>query len=309
MALARFRRALATLIAGCALVVAAATALAAPPSCQFTVDSASVTGGDVVYGRVGEGPAVVLLHGLFAEKGQWQGLACLLAASGYKAIAPDLPGFGQSKGFPMSVYQLSNQVARLDEFADRLGLREFAVAGNSMGGAIAAIYANGHPQRIRSLAYIGAPLGITGWSTDMRAAINAGFNPFIPLDGAQLDVELALLFVSPPKLPDEIRSALVREYNDNFRHYVAVWNIATLDMDVLRGMRRSPLPTLAIWGTEDRVFSINGAGPLRAKLPARGFVALAGAGHLPQVEIPERVAELYIPFLARPPRPQSEGKR
>lgn len=304
MALARLRSALAALITGCALVVGAAEAWSAPSSCQFTVSSATVTGGDVVYGRVGEGPPVVLLHGLFAEKGQWQGLACLLAASGYSAIAPDLPGFGRSTGFPVAVYRIANQATLLDEFANALGLREFALAGNSMGGAIAALYAKAHPQRIRSVAFIGAPLGTSDWSDDVRATIFSGVNPFIPLDGKELDLELALLFVKPPSLPDAVRDALVHEYNDRYRHYVTVWNIVTLDLDVLRPMQRFPVPTLAIWGTEDHVFSIGDAATLRDRLPAKSFIALEGAGHLPQVEVPERIASIYLPFLSRPPRPR-----
>lgn len=299
----RLRAALAALVAGCALFVATAAALAAPSSCEFTVASVPVTGGNVVYGRVGDGHPVVLLHGLFADKSQWQGLACLLSASGYSAIAPDLPGFGQSTGFPVAAYRIANQATLIGEFADALGLREFALAGNSMGGAIAALYARGHPQRVRSLAFIGSTLGFTDWSEDVRNAIYSGTNPFIPLDGKELDLELALLFVKPPVLPDAIRDALVREYNDRLRHYMAVWNIVSLDLNVLRDVRRFAVPTLAIWGTEDRVFSIGDAKPLRSRLPAHDFVALRGAGHLPQVEVPDRIASIYLPFLSRPPRP------
>ncbi len=294
----RCHSSLSSLLLGCVLLFTTLGLPAADAECQFSLETAPVSGGRIHYGRVGEGPPVLLLHGLFAEKEQWLGLACRLADSGYTAIAPDLPGFGRSLGFPMQVYALANQSARLDEFANALGLREFALAGNSMGGAIAAIYAQAHPSRVRSLALLGAPLGVVGWSSEMRAAIESGINPFIPQNDRELDLELALLFVRPPELPEALRKALVREYRQNYRHYVAVWNIVSLDSAILQSIERFAVSTRVFWGSEDRVFSIRGAHRLRSRLPADGFVALDGMGHLPQVESPDRVASAYLPFLA-----------
>jgi abhydrolase domain-containing protein 6 len=292
------------LAVGCAALLlgagpAAAEAAPDAPACEAVPVSAVVAGGTVHASVFGRGPPVVLLHGLFAQKEQWHHLACLLAGHGRRVVVPDLPGFGQSTGFPLAVYRLDGQVARLDEFVDALGLREFDLAGNSMGGAIAARYALAHPRRVRSLAFIGAPLGVVGWGRDVRAAIEAGVNPFIPLDGGQLDIELALLFVSPPSVPDAARELLLREYNANLGHYTQVWNIVNLELDALRHGPRLAVPALAIWGVDDKVYPIGGAGPLRSRLPNGAFVPLGGAGHLPQVEQPGRVIAIYEPFLAR----------
>lgn len=72
------------------------SATQATANCDFTRGQAAVDGGNIVCNRYGQGPTLLLLHGLFADKEQWHGLASALAAAGYSAIVPDLPGYGQS---------------------------------------------------------------------------------------------------------------------------------------------------------------------------------------------------------------------
>jgi pimeloyl-ACP methyl ester carboxylesterase len=248
--------------------------------------------------QAGAGPAILLLHGLFASKEQWDALLCPLAAAGYRAIAPDLAGYGASTGFPIADYGLDNQVARLAELVDRLGLEQVDLAGNSMGGAIAALYARAYPDQVRSLALIGAPFGLIEWGPDVRAAMYEGINPFIPVDIAQLERELSLLLVTPPSLSEEVKEALVADYVQRNRHYQQVWTIVTLFGDALvRPGLRIRTPTLAIWGARDRIFPVTGAGWLKFAFPLGKRVILPGAGHLPHVENTETIADLYLDFL------------
>lgn len=248
--------------------------------------------------QAGAGPTILLLHGLFASKEQWDALLCPLAAGGYRAIAPDLPGYGASTGFPIADYGLENQVARLAELVERLGLEQVDLAGNSMGGTIAALYARTYPDQVRSLALIGAPFGLAQWGADVRAAMYEGVNPFIPVDIEQLELELNLLLVTPPSLPEEVKEALVADYVERNRHYQQVWTIVTLFGDVLlRPGLRIRTPTLAIWGERDRIFPVAGAARLRFAFPLGKRVILPGAGHLPHVENTEAIADLYLDFL------------
>lgn len=76
------------------------------PQCQIETKSEKMSGGTIVYHKAGKGPNILLLHGLFAAKEQWQPLLCSLASAGYTAIAPDLPGYGKSDDFPLAVYPL-----------------------------------------------------------------------------------------------------------------------------------------------------------------------------------------------------------
>ena len=184
----------------------------ATATCDFTRGQAAVDGGNMVYNRYGQGPAILLLHGLFADKEQWHGLACALAAAGYSAIVPDLPGYGQSTGFPLPDYRLEAQANLLHQLMQGLGIARHDIAGSSMGGAIAAIYTRVYPRAVRSLAFIGSPLGIIEWSPEVQAAITEGVNPFIPIDVAQFDMEMRLLFVTPLDIPVPAREMAVQQY-------------------------------------------------------------------------------------------------
>jgi len=139
--------------------------------------TAQVGNHTVSYSQVGNGRSILMLHGLFASKEQWNSLMCRLSEMGYRAIAPDLPGYGNSKGFPLKDYSLENQVTLLHELTQKLGVKSFDLAGSSMGGTIANLYAQRYSNEVRSLAFIGAPLGVVNWAPSVKAAILQGINP------------------------------------------------------------------------------------------------------------------------------------
>ena len=265
--------------------------------CQISTQQASVENGVIHYRQAGDGSPILLLHGLFAQKEQWDALLCQLSASGYKVIAPDLPGYGQSTGFPLADYKLENQVVLLRQFVNALGLPRFDLAGNSMGGAIAALYARAHPQQVRSLAFIGAPMGVVGWGKGVREAIFEGINPFIPIDVSQLDREISLLFVKPPAIPESIKASLIKDYDEHNRHYQQVWNIVNLYLDVLDRCPKSQLPTLIVWGQNDAIFPVKSSGQLRQCYVRAKRINLSNAGHLPQQETPDEIAKIYLRFI------------
>src|SRR5262249_41860755 len=153
-----------------------------------------IAGGTIAYNVAGRGATILLLHGLYASKEQWSALACQLAERGYRTIAVDLPGYGKSDGYAITDYRLESQVGKLHSLLGRLGVASFHLAGNSMGGAIAALYADRYPREVESLAFIGSPLGIVDWNRGVREAIYRGVNPFIPVDERELDLEMGLLF-------------------------------------------------------------------------------------------------------------------
>lgn len=268
-----------------------------PKDCTIATQEADVDGGVIHYRKAGAGSPVLLLHGLFAQKEQWDAVLCLLSASGHTAIAPDLPGYGQSVGFPLADYQLENQVVLLHQFMSKLGITRFDLAGNSMGGAIAALYVQAHPRQVRSLAFIGSPLGIVGWGNGVKEAIFRGVNPFIPTDIPQLDTEMSLLFISPPAIPESIKASLVKEYDERNRHYQQVWNIVNLYARSLYGHPTSGVPTLIIWGQDDRVFAVEGADRLSKLFSRVKLVKMPKAGHLLQLENPDETAAIYLRFI------------
>jgi pimeloyl-ACP methyl ester carboxylesterase len=266
------------------------------PHCQIETKSEKMSDGTIVYDKAGKGPNILLLHGLFAAKEQWQPLLCLLAAAGYTAIALDLPGYGKSDDFPLAVYPLYNQVALLRQFTDRINVTQLDIAGSSMGGTIATLYANRFPENVRTLAFIGSPLGVVGWSNEVSNLLYRGINPFIPINDDQFDLELHLLFVNPPIIPSSQKREIISNYIALNRHYVDVWHIVTSYANVLWN-ESSSAPTLIIWGKDDQIFDISGATKLHRQIPGSEVLRLPHAGHLLLMENADEVTPIYLDFL------------
>ena len=290
-------------------LIGSGTASAEPPAqvpaCEIAAGSLTLDGGGTVhYSRAGQGPTVLLLHGLFAQKEQWSGVLCALAAAGFDALAPDLPGFGQSTDFTVTDYDLERQVDLLAAFLAAMQVQKADLAANSMGGAIAVLFAERHPRTVRRLAFVGPPLGIEDWGPGVQRAIREGVNPFIPIDEGQLDRELGLLFARPPEVPAPVREALIKDYQTRNRHYQQVWDIVNLYDDALKRPLRVAVPALILWGESDGIYAVAGAQRLHRELPRAAVVTLPETGHLPMLERPAETAAALIPFLSgRPPGP------
>lgn len=273
--------------------------LATPASsCAIASYTAQIGNGTLSYSQVGNGRKILMLHGLFADKEQWHPMMCRISEEGYQAIAPDLPGYGSSKGFNLSDYALESQTTRLHEFTEKLGIESFDLAGSSMGGAIAWLYAQRYPTQVRSLAFIGSPLGVVDWANSVKKAIFKGINPFIPITKEQFALEVSLLFFAPPPIPAPVVAEKVNDYKIRNRHYQQVWNIVNLYNDILCHGVSTQLPTFIIWGKEDRIYDISGASRLQKCIASkRPAIQLPKAGHLLLIENAEEVTAKYMRFL------------
>ena len=266
-------------------------------SCPLLTKTVAVDGSAMSYLGGGHGESILLLHGLFAQKEQWLDVGCALASQGFEVLAPDLPGYGASSGYPVTVYALDSQVDTLHKFMLRLGKDNMHIAGSSMGGTIAALYAQKYPGQIKSLAFIGAPLGIIGWSPQVRKAIFEGVNPFIPINQKQFDLEMHLLFFKPPKIDEGIKAKLVQEYVENNRHYQQVWDIVNFYDRSLGSMEMNAPRTLILWGEQDGIFSIDGLPLIKEAFKNSQAMRFPDAAHLLMLEQPKKVVRVYGEFL------------
>lgn len=260
----------------------------------------TIDGHEVRYLQGGSGETIVLLHGIFAEKDHWVEFARPLTKH-YRVIAPDLPGFGASSRLDGHSYGYPEQVRRLDEFLQRLGPARVHLAGNSMGGAIAALYAIDHPQRVASVAFIGAPHGIRSPEpSEMQRRIAAGERPLIARTHEEFERMLDLVFVERPFMPRPIlldaSAKAVRSADSNVR----IWDAQLADPYPLHDrLAALKARTLALWGEQELVFHVSGARALQALLPAADVQVMPRTGHLPMMERPAETAARYLAFLGR----------
>lgn len=263
----------------------------------------TVTAGDhrVHYLEGGGGTeTLVLLHGIFAEKDHWVDFARPLTGR-YHIIAPDLPGFGESERLPNQAYDYAAQTERLHALLDALGLQgHMHLAGNSMGGTIAALYAMAHPERVASVAFIGAPHGIRSpLPSTMDTLIDAGKAPLVARTPAEFDNMMDLVFTKRPFLPYPILYTTQAQALHNAASNTRLWNAQLKDRYLLdsriAGLQQ---PALVLWGGSDQVFHASGAEVLRTRLRNPQVELLAGVGHLPMMEAPQTTAERYARFVA-----------
>lgn len=265
---------------------------------SLSEDTVAVEPHTVHYLAGGSGEPVVLLHGIFAEKDHWVDFARPLTGR-YRVIAPDLPGFGESGRLPDQTYDYATQTERLKTLLDALGLKRVHLAGNSMGGTLAALFALRYPERVASVALIGAPHGIkTPRPSVMDGWIDAGKTPLVVHDAAQFAQMMDLLFTQRPFLPYPVLHAAQTEAVRNAPSNTQLWKEQLKDrylLDARIGALQQP--TLVLWGADDRLFDASGADVLRSRLKNPHIQVLPGVGHLPMMEAPQATAQAYLRFL------------
>jgi pimeloyl-ACP methyl ester carboxylesterase len=258
----------------------------------------------------GRGESVLLLHGIFAEKDHWAEFARGLTDH-YHVIAPDLPGYGESGRHAGRRYDYAMQVERLKQFMDTAGIARAHLAGNSMGGTIAALFAVRYPARVASLALIGAPHGISSeHPSEMDRLIGAGQAPLVARNAEEFEAMLQLVFAERPFLPYPIRAASESNAIAHAGSNRRLWDAQLKERYLLQEhVGQVAAPTLALWGSQDKVFDVSGTRTLKTLLPAAQVHTLPGLGHLPMMEAPGETAWLYLDFLRRIPAPREAGRQ
>jgi pimeloyl-ACP methyl ester carboxylesterase len=242
---------------------------------------------------------VVLLHGIFAEKDHWVDFARPLTNQ-HRIIAPDIPGFGESTRREGEAYDYAAHAQRLSAFLDALGLQRVHLAGNSMGGTIAALFALAHPERVASVAFIGAPHGIRSpQPSTMDRLIDARQRPLVAHNAAAFSAMMDLVFEKRPFLPYPILHASQQDALRNAASNARVWDAQLKDRYLLEEHlgQLQKHPMLVLWGENDRVFDRSGLLTVQTLLPQARISALPGIGHLPMMEAPAETAQRYARFL------------
>lgn len=275
---------------------------AARMAMQSHVEKKTVVAGDTTwsYYEGGQGPTIVLLHGFAANKETWLETVKGLTDH-FRVIAPDLPGWGESSRNDSGDYGVPAQAARLDAFVTAVAPQHFLLVGQSMGGAIAGVYAADHPDRVAALALVSS-LGLTFKENDFVRDVKAGKNPFLFDNREGLEALLARIFVKPPHLPGRIEDALV-DRNKADRAFIER-TFAELKqpeqayaLDPILG--KLTMPVLGIWCHDDKIIDASALDTLREGLKntsSIGATTLNGCNHMPMLEKPDETARIITGF-------------
>lgn len=253
---------------------------------------------EMVYLEGGAGETLVLLHGFGADRDAWPQMVAHLKGH-YRVIAPDLPGFGDSSRVPSASHTLDAQLARLATFLQTLGIEKCHLAGNSMGGYLAAHYAARHPEQIQSL-WLLAPAGVvSAEESELQQLLARDDNPLLIENLAQFSRLIDLCFVKTPYTPGAITRVLaaraVRDCAFHGQVFADLFGSAVPLEDVMGTFQG---PTLIMWGDKDRLLHVSGAAALRALIPHSQLCILPNVGHVPMLEVPQTAALAFLAFQA-----------
>lgn len=263
----------------------------------------------VAYREAGQGPAILLIHGMAASSHTWRSVLPRLSKH-YRVIAPDLLGHGQSAK-PRGDYSLGAFAVWLRDLLDALGVSRATLIGQSLGGGVAMQFVHQHPDYCERLVLISSGgLGPeVGWTLRLLAAPGA---------------EALLPVIAPPAVVafgDRVRTWLSplglhsARAAETWSAYSSLSNRANR-APFLRTLRSvvdhrgqavsafsrlhfaSGLPTLLIWGDNDRIIPVTHAHAARAAHPDYRLVILPGIGHYPHVEDPDTVIDTLDQFIS-----------
>jgi pimeloyl-ACP methyl ester carboxylesterase len=264
----------------------------------------SVSGCDLFVRQSGQGPDVVLLHGMGDSSIGWQFVEAPLAKAGYRVTVWDALGTGRSEKPADGDYHLPAHARRLFEVLDALEVRRAVLVGNSLGGSLALLAAQEAPERVQGLVLLNPAAyreGAVGdaWFWDVPLLAEVLLKPLPARVIARFG--LRQNFTRTDAVPESLIDLYSREAarDGGIDAFIAQERqLVPPGAELWEARHRSiACPVLILWGDGDRILPVTQAHRLAADLPNASLVFLAGAGHAAQLEAPERVLDHLLGFL------------
>jgi pimeloyl-ACP methyl ester carboxylesterase len=266
--------------------------------------------GTVRYRDLGQGEPVVFVHGLLVDGRLWDGVAERVAASGHRAILPDLP-MG-SHVTPMNEdADLSphGQAKLVADLIKALGLARATIVGNDTGGAVSQMVATRHPEVVERLVLTNCDLfdkfppfpfslmppiarlpgGMTMLQTPFRLGALARATYGL-LAKKKIPAELVASWLAPG-MESEIRRDTRKLLAGTHKR---------LTLEAAEKLKAFDRPALLTWGIDDRFFKLSYAERLQQTIPNCRLERIADAKTFSPMDQPERIGELIAEFVRMP---------
>jgi pimeloyl-ACP methyl ester carboxylesterase len=282
-----------------------------PPPSALIFDEWEIElhGHRVIYRIAGDGPPVVLIHGMVNSSRHWERVALQLADR-YTVVAPDLIGHGDSAAV-RGDYSLGAHACSIRDLLTTIGIDRATVVGHSLGGGIGMQFFYQFPQRVERLALVssgglghkvspllrgaalpGAAAGI--WlvaNRRVRAAVERAADRMVARGSRKA---IYLQAVARAMRPLE-ESAARRAFLQTLRSVIDVrgQHVSAIDRLYLLG----ELPTLIVWGERDNTIPVAHGLAAHELIPNSRFVTLPKAAHFPNLEDPDGLAAALLDWL------------
>jgi pimeloyl-ACP methyl ester carboxylesterase len=263
----------------------------------------------VIYRIAGDGPPVVLIHGMVNSSRHWERVA-LRMADRYTVVAPDLIGHGDSAAV-RGDYSLGAHACSIRDLLTTIGIERATIVGHSLGGGVAMQFFYQFPQRVQRLALVSSgglghdvsPLlrgaALPGAAAGIWLVANRRVRAAIDRTGARLrdrgsrrGVYLQAIARAMRPLED---AAARRAFLQTLRSVIDVrgQHVGARDRLYLLG----ELPTLIVWGERDNTIPISHGRAAHDLIPNSRFVTLPKAAHFPNLEDPNGLADALLEWL------------
>ncbi|MFM7067870.1 MAG: alpha/beta fold hydrolase [Actinomycetes bacterium] len=270
----------------------------------------TVHGHQISYRTGGEGPLVLLVHGMAGSSASW--LPVLPDIAPYMTyVAPDLPGHGHSDKW-RGDYSLGAQAGILRDLLAVLGHDRATVVGQSLGGGIALQFAYQHPERCERLVLVCAgglgkevmPILRVLSAPGVGAVLPIAFQPFVKTAVETVATWAGKVGLEPSPATLEMWRAYTSLIDPRTRNAFLHTLRSVVDVKGQRVSARDRLylsehlPTMIIWGDQDPVIPVAHAHETQTAMPGSRLEIMDGCGHFPHCEDPRRFAGLLIDFIA-----------
>ncbi len=260
------------------------------------MDTVEVNGLRIAYQRAGKGPPLVLLHGILGDSRDWRPQLGGLSDD-FDVIAWDAPGCGQSSDPPEDGFGTAGYADSLIGLINALGVAPVHIAGLSWGGGLALELFDRNPGVVRSLVladtYAGWRGSLPAEVVEDRLASCLKESEMAPEEFVPGWIPGLIADDAPQALRDEIIAIMSDFHPAGYRAMA----LAFADVDLRHVLPLIAVPTLLVWGEDDRRSPVSVGRQMCDSIPGARLVVIPGSGHMSNLERPERFNAEVRDFL------------
>jgi 2-hydroxymuconate-semialdehyde hydrolase len=258
--------------------------------------------GDIAYLRQGQGPPLLLIHGIPSSSYLWRDVIDPLSAT-FEVLAPDLLGYGDSDKRMDVDLSIAAHARYLVAFMESIGIHQAAVAGHDIGGGVAQLMAVDEPQRVARLILIDSIVDNNWPVADIARLKEAAWDQImVNIDlrkGLRNGLEAGM--VTEGRVTDELVDEWTRPFQDigGRRAYLrAARSLNSRDLTSRsKHIEEIETPTLILWGANDKFLEPRWAETLKHKLRDATIEIIDPGGHFLPLDRPDAVVEAITRFL------------